>query len=444
MTNRQIDYATSEDGGGAALDARELRRHVDEVIATTPVTDLHTHLYAPQFGELNLWGIDELLNYHYLIAELFRSPGVTTEEFWQLNRTEQSDLIWRTLFVEQTPLSEATRGVVAVLSTLGLNTRAADLREAREFFRAQRAEDYLERVLKLSRVSEIVMTNDPLDEVETRTWESGVEIDARFRAALRLDRILNSWDEAVPRMSAQGYQVRVEIDGRTISETRRFLNDWIARMKPLYLGVSLPDDFTYPEETPRARLLREAVLPACREHDLSLALMIGVRRRVNPALRMAGDGLGRADVSVVARMCAANPDVRFLVTFLSRENQHELCVAARKFGNLMPFGCWWFLNNTSIISEITRERFELLGTSFIPQHSDARILDQLIYKWEHSRRVIADALYESYEGLLRDGRAVTRREIERDVAKLFSGNFRQWVGPGSSGKVESGAALHTA
>ncbi|MDQ3258023.1 MAG: glucuronate isomerase [Acidobacteriota bacterium] len=444
MTTKQIDYATSEDGDGAARVARELRRHVDEVVAATPVTDLHTHLYAPQFGELNLWGIDELLNYHYLIAELFRSTSVTPQEFWQLNRTEQADLIWRALFVEETPLSEATRGVIAVMSTLGLNTRANDLREAREFFRAQAGEDYLERVLKLTRVSDIVMTNDPLDEIETPTWVSGVKIDTRFHAALRLDRILNSWTDAAPKMSAQGYRVQGEIDERTISETRRFLDDWIARMKPLYLGVSFPDDFAYPEETPRARLLRDAVLPTCREHKLSLALMIGVRRRVNPALRMAGDGLGRADVGVVARLCAVNADVRFLVTFLSRENQHELCVTARKFSNLMPFGCWWFLNNTSIISEITRERLELLGTSFIPQHSDARVLDQLIYKWKHSRLSIADALYDSYAGLLRDGRAVTRREIERDATKLFSGNFRHWVGLDAAEKVDSGAVVHAA
>lgn len=440
MTTMHIDHAASADGDGAARDARELRRHVDEAVAATPVTDLHTHLYAPQFGELNLWGVDELLNYHYLIAELFRSSTVTPEAFWRLSKTKQADLIWRALFVEQTPLSEATRGVVAVLSALGLDTRAADLRVAREFFGAQRAEDYLERVLKLSRVSDIVMTNDPLDEIETPTWKSGVEIDKRFHAALRLDRILNGWPDAAPRMGAQGYPAQVAIDERTITETRRFLADWIARMKPLYLGVSLPDDFAWPEETPRARLLREAVLPACREHDLSLALMIGVRRNVNPALRGAGDGVGRGDVNAVARLCAENPDARFLVTFLSRENQHELCVVARKFGNLMPFGCWWFLNNPSIISEITRERLELLGTSFIPQHSDARVLDQLIYKWAHSRRVIADALYEAYEGLLRDGRAVTRREIERDAAKLFSGNFRHWVRLGASERDEAGGA----
>ena len=116
-------------------------------------------------------------------------------------------------------------------------------------------------------------------------------------------------------------------------------------------------------------------------------------------------------------------------------------MAARKFQNLLPFGCWWFLNNPSIVSEITAERLELLGTSFIPQHSDARILEQLIYKWQHSRRVIAAALCESYEQLLQSGRAVTRAEIERDVTRMFSGNFRAWVGLNTTGADTERARL---
>ncbi|MEJ7849095.1 MAG: hypothetical protein WKF92_13505 [Pyrinomonadaceae bacterium] len=428
FTVKQIDIRTNADGAGDARDIKELRRQVDDAVSTAPVVDLHTHLFAPQFGDLGLWGIDELLNYHYLIAELFRYSTVTPAGFWRMVKRAQADLIWRTLFVENTPISEATRGVIAVLSALGLDTRAADLTEAREFFALHKTENYLEKVLKIARVSDIVMTNDPLDDAEIKVWNGGESIDPRFHAALRLDRILNGWTEAAPLINKQGYEVSVNLDERSIGETRRFLDDWIEKMRPLYLGVSLPDDFTYPEDGPRGKLIKEAVLPACREHGLSLALMVGVRRRVNPALKLAGDGLGRADVSAVTRICAENPDVKFLSTFLSRENQHELCVAARKFSNLMPFGCWWFLNNTSIIGEITRERFEMLGTSFIPQHSDARILDQLIYKWKHSRIAVADTLFESYAALWQDGRHVTRSEIERDTAKLFSGNFRDWVG----------------
>jgi hypothetical protein len=37
-------------------------------------------------------------------------------------------------------------------------------------------------------------------------------------------------------------------------------------------------------------------------------------------------------------------------------------------------------------------------------------------------------LCESYERLLHSGRAVTRQEIERDVTRMLSGNFLDWIG----------------
>ena len=125
-------------------------------------------------------------------------------------------------------------------------------------------------------------------------------------------------------------------------------------------------------------VLREVVIPTAKAHNLPFAMMIGVKRQVNPLLGDAGDSVSRAELSSVEAICRDNPENRFMVTVLSRENQHELCVLARKFANLMPFGCWWFLNNPSIIAEITSERLEMLGTSMIPQHSDCRILEQLI------------------------------------------------------------------
>jgi hypothetical protein len=155
--------------------------------------------------------------------------------------------------------------------------------------------------------------------------------------------------------------------------------------------------------------------------------MIGVRRQVNPRIRLAGDAVGKADMRALENICRAYPNNRFLVSVLSRENQHELCVYARKFGNLMPFGCWWFLNNPSIVEEITRERIELLGTSFIPQHSDARVLEQVLYKWRNTRATMSGILANSYQLLARDGRSVTRQMIQRDVNRLFRGNFEKWT-----------------
>lgn len=57
-----------------------------------------------------------------------------------MEKRAQADLIWRALFAENTSLSEAKRGVIAVLRAFGLNTRAKDLSEAREFFAAQKPE----------------------------------------------------------------------------------------------------------------------------------------------------------------------------------------------------------------------------------------------------------------------------------------------------------------
>jgi hypothetical protein len=408
--------------------AAELQRNVEEAVQRTPVIDIHTHLYPPSFGGLCLWGIDELVNYHYLVAELFRSSPVIPQQFWALTKSQQADLIWDALFVKNTPLSEAAAGVVAVMVKLGLDPCQPDLKQAREYLASFTVEQHIDHVLDLAHVSALVMTNDPFNPLERAAWERNEPCPERFHRALRMDPVLNGWESAHAVMAAAGFKTSADLRPQTVSEARRFLDLWISRMHPLYLAVSLPFTFTYPDDSPRTRLIREVVLPTCQQHGIPFALMIGVSRRVNPALGEAGDSVGYADTASVERICVENPGVRFLVTMLSRENQHALCVAARKFSNLMPFGCWWFLNNPSIVEEITAERLEMLGATVIPQHSDARILDQLIYKWAHSRRAISRALYESYSRLVADGYPVTRKQIDRDVARMFSGNFRRWVG----------------
>jgi hypothetical protein len=157
-----------------------------------------------------------------------------------------------------------------------------------------------------------------------------------------------------------------------------------------------------------------------------MALMLGVKRQVNPRLRLAGDSVGLSKLSALEHLCAQFPDNKFLVTVLARENQHELCVLARKFRNLHIFGCWWFTNVPCVIEEMTRMRLELIGLSVTPQHSDARVLDQLIYKWQHTRRLIARVLIDKYAGLAATGWEATRAEIERDVQSLFGGAFERF------------------
>jgi len=410
----------------APIRSEDILELVGRELETTRVVDMHTHLFMPSLGSLGLSGIDEILTYHYLEAEFFRASGWTPEQYWTLPQSRKADMIWRYLFVDKAPLSEATRSVITVLQAFGLSTSSADLRVARAFFAGQDPIRHVQAVLDKAGVSEVVMTNDPLDPAEAPFWLERPERDARFHSALRLDRILAHWSEHCPHLRSQGYDVEENTGGRTISEVRRFLSEWRDRILPVYMAVSLPDSFEYPENSVRARLLSQAVLPACKEFELPLALMIGVRRQVNPALRMAGDAAGRANLQSLERLGLDFPDNRFLVTVLSRENQHELCVYARKFSNLMPFGCWWFVNQPSIVDEITRERLEMLGTSFIPQHSDARVLEQLIPKWGETRRILKPILADAYRRVIGEGRPITHREIRGDIHRLFRSNFSEF------------------
>jgi hypothetical protein len=410
------------------LSPDEIPAAVEAELHAAQFIDIHTHLFQPSLGENGLWGIDNLITYHYLEAELFRSSRIAPAEYFGLSRRAKADAIWRALFVENAPVSEATRGVVAVLNAFGLPMDGPDLAEAREFFEHEHLDAHISRVFELAGISEAVMTNDPLDPNEAPLWEHGAAPDPRFHAVLRLDRILEKWDENWQVLENQGYRVDAGAGGRSVGEVRRFLDKWVQRMRPVYMAVSLTDTFQFPEDSVRGQLLSGAVLPACREFDIPLSLMIGVRRLVNPALRLAGDGAGKADLRAVEYLCREYPDNRFLASLLSRENQHELCVYARKFANLMPFGCWWFLNNPSIVEEITRERLEMLGTSFIPQHSDARILEQVIYKWRNTRRTMAPILANCYRLMSEDGRPATREDIQRDIVRLFRSNFERFTG----------------
>ncbi len=401
----------------------EMRAAVRQVVQDTPVTDIHTHLYSPPFGELLLWGVDELITYHYLIAETLRASDVAYDAYYAMSKREQADLIWQELFVERSPISEACRGVLTVLNKLGLDVAARDLDAYRAYFAEQAVEDYVDTVFKTAHIESVVMTNDPFDDLERPLWETGVEGDPRFHAALRIDPLLTDWPRACECLKGWGYAVEESLGVETRSEVRRFLDEWLTRIKALYMAVSLPPTFAFPDETSRTTLITECVLPVAREHNVPFAMMIGVKRNVNPPLRLAADGVGYGDVGAVESLCADYPDNKFMLTMLARENQHACCVAARKFRNLCLFGCWWFLNDPSLIEEITRMRFELLGLSVVPQHSDCRILDQLIYKWTHSRAIIADVLGDKYADMVATGWTLTKDEIARDVARLLGGNF---------------------
>ncbi|EQC37806.1 hypothetical protein SDRG_04830 [Saprolegnia diclina VS20] len=405
-------------------------------VANTPVIDVHTHLFPPSHDALMLWGIDALLTYHYLVAEYLSTAPMSPDAFHALAMTAQADAVWQHLFIDRSPLSEACQGVITTLFELGLASLVAqrDLRGIRAWFHAQSPSAYVDRVFRLAKVRYVVMTNIPFDKLETQYWTPTPAScnRAQFKTALRIDQLLlGLWSSIGPALDALHLP-------HTLDGVEKFLLHWIDMLQPEYFMASVPHTFVYDDDAPRdaprdlespsgALLLSCVVLPLAARLSLPIALKFGAVRGLNPRLCLAGDGVAVVDVSLLTRLARANPRVKFLATFLSRVNQHEVTVVANKFGNVHLYGCWWYCNNPSIISELTRMRLEILGTGFTAQHSDARVLDQLIYKWKHFRSILEATLTPLYTQLLSHGWVVTDDDIGRDVTRLLGSSYEAFL-----------------
>ena len=147
----------------ALNDLTTLDSTVRQAVADATITDVHTHLFPPSHGDLLLWNVDEVLTYHYLVAELFTMAPTELKpaDFWKMSKTAQADLVWEHVFIRHGALSEAARGAITTLNKLGLDTGNRDLAGARKWFAEQNAEDYLVKVFELAGLDYAVMTNDP-------------------------------------------------------------------------------------------------------------------------------------------------------------------------------------------------------------------------------------------------------------------------------------------
>jgi len=339
--------------------------------------------------------------------------------------------------------------VLTTLARLGLGDlmAARDLAGIRAWFEAQDPEEHCERIFRLAGVRYAVMTNIPYVPAEAEHWRAvpSKPVSRRFRTALRIDTFLKGdWAAVCSALVAEELEP-------TFEGAREYLRKWASILKPEYMMASTPDDWHFPEPgtingdvpspgdkkmlvrayrkpTPTT-LMEQVIAPVCEELSLPIALKLGALRGMAPALDpcCGGDGVVGSDIGSLQRLCARFPRVKFLATVLSRNNQHEMTVVSQKTRNLHLYGCWWYCNNPSIIDELTRMRVELLGTAFTAQHSDCRVLEQLLYKWVHSREVIGKALLFYYERLVRSGWRLTRDELRRDVWNLLGGSYEEFM-----------------
>ena len=85
------------------------------------------------------------------------------------------------------------------------------------------------------------------------------------------------------------------------------------------------------------------------------------------------------------------------------------------------------MNQPSLITLILNLRIELLGLNFIPQHSDARVTDQLIYKWIHFKTLLSNVLFNHYNNIQIKNFKISENQISDDVSKLLYNNSQNFL-----------------
>jgi len=410
---------------------------IRKIIDDTKIIDIHTHLFPSEHTHLCLYGIDSLLTYHYLISELFIVyDQISIDDFYKLSKKEQADIIWTQLFILRTPISEACRGVITVCNKLGLqkHIRNRDLNAIRLFFdhmtsNPSKIKTYITDIFKMANVEYTVMTNQIFNHDEITLLSKTSIFSNLFKTSLRIDKLIFDFNGSLEFISQYNYP-------KTSVGIKNYIKFWYNKLNPEYFMASLPYDFFYNCDDDSEfnessmnynQVLKHILIPLAIELNLPIAFKFGTQRGLNPTLGDAGDGLGNASVESLALLCRNNPKCKFLATFLSKVNQHQLCVTARNFPNLHIYGCWWYLNNPSLIEEITNMRIEMLGWGFTFQHSDSRVLEQLLYKWHHSKEILSKILTLKYNKIIEAGWNVDEDEIKRDVSSLLKDSYESFM-----------------
>ena len=379
----------------------QIKFYIEKFVNSTPIFDIHTHLFPSKFKKYYNVGLVKLLNYHYLKAELFSLGNIKINNFNNLDDNKKAKIIWNNLFLNRYPLSTATQGVLRILKIYGVD----DVNQKFEKILKITNENQLseEDIFKITNIKQVVMTNNPFDKEERKILN--LNKDNKYLTSIRIDDLfiepINKKDFLTSYYLSNHEKIKM-----AINEIKKILKN----NKPSYFSLSSENLDEFEND-----LFFNNFLPLLRQSKTPMMLLIGVKREVNKLYKDAGDGIGTLNLNNLEKILSKFPNNNFLVSCLDYRDQFRLNVLARKFQNLKIVGFWWFINNESIIENLLKQRFELLGDNFILQHSDARIVDQLVYKWLDFKSIYIKVMVEKYHKLLSMGYKIKTIDLEKKI-----------------------------
>jgi hypothetical protein len=416
------------------LSQADLEQMFDRARKRLQFVDLHVHTMPQICGPgLYLRGPDNLFDYHYAYGEVMSLNNMRTADadaFWAMSQDARVDQIGETLFgSEVLPLSEASMGILTAAKALGLPTESGDikllLREWRKMYNDMGDIAYGNHVFELSGITNVISTQSIfvkneldvyLDDAKMAQW------DPRYWCGLRFDEFMHQPKILADRCDRMGFpKAAGELEKLTTQEAARaLLRFWVKRLPDVkYIAVSLPGKMDFKDDKSRIMLtLTKVLIPICKELGLPLFLMPFVRRQINSNYRNAGDIVERGDINGLIDFVAQHPDVLFCITPMHDIDNFDLAFATRALGNVRLWGHWWGNLNPVLIEKQMRLRLEMVGFAQYGVNSDARIDDQLLFKWPHYMAILKKVIVERSLQIQATGWPVTEESMMASIKKL--------------------------
>ncbi|HQH27218.1 MAG TPA: hypothetical protein PLP17_07465, partial [Oligoflexia bacterium] len=208
---------------------------------------------------------------------------------------------------------------------------------------------------------------------------------------------------------------------RTVSAARKLLEFWIDRLPNVkYVALSLPGFTRLADRTSRiTQCLEDVMVPVAAERHLPIFLMPFVRRGLNPSFGNAGDCVQRGDIDDLIDFMGRHPEAVFAVTPLDGNDNYPLAFATRALPNVRVWGHWWGNLNPCLIEQQLKMRLEMNGYVHFGVNSDARIRDQLLFKWPHYFRVLKRVIVRRCLDIVElSGWPVTVESIRQSIVRL--------------------------
>lgn len=395
------------------LEINELKNCINQIVNDVNIIDIHTHLFPPEFNSFRKSGFTELLTYHYLTTELLSGSDIDPKKFFQKSKKLQAEIIWQDLFIEKTPFSEASLGVLTILKFFNINCFKKTFDEIEKEFNS--CSSNIEYLFNTLNIKKLVMTNNPFNNKEWELFSKDNWDKNLYLSSIRIDEIFFNKNNK--------FRVNYEKNGfkkEYLVSFNKFLEKIYTVSDPKYFALSLDGDQF--KNILKDKLFTEVLIKFLIDRNIPLSLMLGVKRNVNTSFKLGGDGLGQDGLLELEYLAKNYPALKIFTTHLDNSKHQRIVVLSRKFRNISIFGFWWFNNQRSLIKQGLKLRFELLGHNHILQHSDARVDEQLIYKWVNFKEIFKEEIFNVYKLITSNNWEISNEKIEKDIINLFETN----------------------